>query len=262
MPSDLDCIAYKGAKQGQYGPWWRGPWNIHLPESQRSKENNVPPKTHPASSRSSQPTVNQTTDNSIDRSTTTPIHSDDYESQANLVASSDTVYHAWTTGLDEGMIFTTLPVLNNHSPRDNSCHHDSGANRHVFHDRSAFQEYNIIQPLMVKGFGQNLSAVAIGRGTIRLETDDNNIQKHSILLQNVLHIPAARSNLISGIQLDKAGVISTLGNNSISLSVNNRVLVTGSVINDMYRLNLKIVPPMRAPLVARISDITPQNLQA
>ena len=29
-----DCIAYKGAKQGQYSEWWRGPWNIHLPESQ------------------------------------------------------------------------------------------------------------------------------------------------------------------------------------------------------------------------------------
>jgi LTR polyprotein gag-polypeptide-like protein len=28
------CIAYTGAKQGQYPDWWWGPWNIHLPESQ------------------------------------------------------------------------------------------------------------------------------------------------------------------------------------------------------------------------------------
>src|SRR6266403_1962981 len=46
-----DCVAYKGAKEGQYGDRWRGPWNIHLPESQRTKENNVPPKTHPAHAR-------------------------------------------------------------------------------------------------------------------------------------------------------------------------------------------------------------------
>jgi gag-polypeptide of LTR copia-type len=50
-----DCIAYKGAKQGQYGPWWRGPWNIHLPESQRSRDNNIPPKSHPAYSRKPHP---------------------------------------------------------------------------------------------------------------------------------------------------------------------------------------------------------------
>jgi hypothetical protein len=195
-----DCIAYKGAKQGQYGPWWRGPWNIHLPESQRSKENNVPPKTHPASARLSTPTVSQTQSSDItaDRSTTTPIHSDDLATQANLTASSETDFHAWSTHLDNNTILATLPVLNNTLPRDNSCHHDSGANRHVFHDHSAFEDYKTIPPLTVKGFGQNLSAIAIGRGTIRLESRHNN-QRHIILLKDALHIPAARSNLIGGI---------------------------------------------------------------
>lgn len=42
-----ECVTYKGAKEGQYGDWWRGPWNLHLPESQRTKENNKPPKKHP-----------------------------------------------------------------------------------------------------------------------------------------------------------------------------------------------------------------------
>jgi hypothetical protein len=249
-----DCIAYKGAKQGQYGPWWHGPWNIHLPESQCSKENNVPPKTHPASARLSTPTVSQTQSSDItaDRSTTTPIHSDDLATQANLTASSETDFHAWSTHLDNNTILATLSVLNNTLPRDNSCHHDSGANCHVFHDCSAFEDYKTIPPLTVKGFGQNLSAIAIGRGTIRLESRHNN-QRHIILLKDALHIPAARSNLISGIQLDKASVISTLGNNSISLSVKGKTLVIGTVINDMYRLNLKIVPQMPASLVSRLS---------
>jgi hypothetical protein len=42
-----ECISYKGAKEGQYGHYWRGPWNIHLPQSQRTKDNNVPPRSHP-----------------------------------------------------------------------------------------------------------------------------------------------------------------------------------------------------------------------
>jgi hypothetical protein len=46
-----DCVAYQGAKEGQYGDWWRGPWNLHLPESQRTKENNKPPKKHPVLTR-------------------------------------------------------------------------------------------------------------------------------------------------------------------------------------------------------------------
>jgi hypothetical protein len=167
----LDCIAYKGAKQGQYGPWWRGPWNIHLPEDQRSKANNVPPKTHLAYSRFNTPTVNnaKSTDISSDRSTTTPIQSDNQTTQANLSLSSDANCYAWNTHFDNNIIHATLPVLNNALPRNNSCHHDSGANRHVFHDRSVFENYETIAPLTVKGFGKNLSAIAIGRGTVRLE---------------------------------------------------------------------------------------------
>ena len=147
-----DCIAYKGAKQGQYGPWWRGPWNIHLPESQCSRENNIPPKTHPASSRIVTPTISQThtIDISTDRSTTTPIHSDDQTTQANLISSSDANCYAWNTHFEDNTVLATLPVLNNGLPHDNWCHHDSGANRHVFHDRSVFEQYKTIPPSQLK----------------------------------------------------------------------------------------------------------------
>lgn len=43
-----DCVAYGGGSQGQYGPNWKGLWNIHLPAGQRTKANNVPPMGHPA----------------------------------------------------------------------------------------------------------------------------------------------------------------------------------------------------------------------
>src|SRR5882672_1261403 len=74
-----------------------------------------------------------------------------------------------------------------------------------------------------------------------------NSTKRIILLHNIFHIPAARSNLISGIQLDKAGVVSTLGNNSIFLSVNNNTIIIGTISNDMYHLNLTVTktnPPL------------------
>jgi hypothetical protein len=188
----------------------------------------------------------------VERSATAHIESVDdseHDNLVNSVMSSDTNCYAWNIQSDDEAVFATLPVLNQSLPRDNSCHHDSGANRHVFHDRSVFEHYESIQPLTVKGFGQNLSAVAIGRGSVRLEGTYGN-QQCSITLQNVLHIPAARSNLISGVQLDKAGVISTLGNNIITLSMNKKVLVDGNIINDMYRLNLRVLSPTsKSPLV-------------
>ena len=110
----------------------------------------------------------------------------------------------------------------------------------MFHDKSAFEDYKSIPPLTVKGFGQNLSATAIGWGTVCLVGHYNN-KKCTILLTNVLHIPAAHTNLVSGIQLDKARVVSTLGHNSIFLSANNKIIVGGSIKNNMYCLNLNII---------------------
>ena len=196
--------------------------------------------------------------NQLDRSTIAQIVTLDDDTQTNSTLESGQTFHAWSTQLNDENIQTTLPILNNALLRDNSCNYDSGANRHVFHDRSIFEQYENIPPLTVKGFGQNLSALAIGRGTVQLETQYPH-QNRTILLHNVLHIPAARSNLISGLQLDKAGVITTLGNNCITLSVNNQIIVCGTVTNDMYRLDINIIQPTRATLESRI---TPPSLSS
>jgi hypothetical protein len=176
-----------------------------------------------------------------------------------LSLSSDANCYAWTTHFDNDIIHATLPVLDNALPHDNSCHHNFGANQHVFHDCSVFEHYETISPFTVKGFGKNLSAIAIGRGTVRLEGWNNDNKRHSILLGNVLHIPAAHSNLISSIQLDKAGVVTTLGNKSIQLSVNNKTLISGSIVNDMYRLNLTVLRPNYVPLTDRLAPLSLQS---
>ena len=46
---NTDCFAFGGGNQGNYSSAWRGPWNIHLPPTQRTRDNNVPPtKSQPA----------------------------------------------------------------------------------------------------------------------------------------------------------------------------------------------------------------------
>jgi hypothetical protein len=118
-----------------------------------------------------------------------------------------------------------------------------------------FESYEQIAPLTVKGFGHNLSATTIGRGTICLRGQHNN-HTSTILLTDVLHIPAARTNLISGVQLDRAGVVSTLGHYSIVLSRNNKTILSGSVVNDMYHLNLVIIPPKTISLASHLEPAT------
>jgi len=138
-------------------------------------------------------------------------------------------------------------------PHDDTCHHDSGANRHVFHDCNAFEEYEPIPPLTVRGFGENLSAITIGKGSVCLESRHNN-QLHSILLQNVLHIPAACTNLVSGIELDKVGVVAIQGHKAISLIAGGKTIVSSKMVNDMYCLDLRIVAPNLVLLASRIAN--------
>jgi hypothetical protein len=93
------CIAYKGAKEGQYSKWWCGPWNIHLPENQRSKDNNIPPKSHPAYAHLQRASINQSyiSDNSLDQSTTAHIITLNNDTQANSTLESGQTFHAWST---------------------------------------------------------------------------------------------------------------------------------------------------------------------
>jgi hypothetical protein len=99
-----------------------------------------------------------------------------------------------------------------------------------------------MEPVAVKGFGHQLSAAAIGRGTVRVAGRYGS-QVTYIILSNVLHIPAARSNLISGPQLDRVGVTATLGNGLAILSFQGRDIIGGALFDDMYRLNLTIMRP-------------------
>jgi hypothetical protein len=164
----------------------------------------------------------------------------DNNSTVNFVTSNKTPSHAWNSQLDGETIVASLPVLDSDILRAETCHHDSGANRHVFHDKPAFKTYQPIPPLEVKGFSHNLSTVALGRGTVRVN-GCYGTRVSPILLHNVLHIPAVCTNLISGPQLDLAGISSFLSDGLATLSVRGENIVGSALYNNMYRLNMSIV---------------------
>ena len=162
---------------------------------------------------------------------------------------------SFNTELNNERIVATLPVLSevladNDSP-DDPCHYNSGTNRHVFNKQDAFKTYHHIQPLMVKGFGHDLTTHAIGRGTVHLQARCGN-RTTTILLTNVLHIPAARSNLVSGIQLNNIGVGTLLINDTATLALHGQTIVEGKIHNEMFCLNFNIVYPKSRSLLARI----------
>ena len=256
-----DCFAYGGPKQGAYPTWWKGPWNLHLPPSQRNPNTNKPPNPPP----DKKPVISQS-------GQANSVVADSGTNSANLVVADTQdltdpgTFPPSITYTDCGeppnLIFitedtsdpfvATVPFLHQDAPKTDICLYDSGANRHVFNDRAAFENYESIQPLSVKGFGDSLATTAVGRGSVRLRSKYGS-RPSSFLLTNVLHIPIARSNLISGTQLATHGVVTTLGKRNIILTHNNIFILDGFVEKGMYRLNTTPIPP--APTL--LSRITP-----
>jgi hypothetical protein len=248
-----ECIGYTGGSQGKYTDWWRGPWNIHLPPDQRCRANNIPPASHPkaANAKPAAFYVHDAQQTWTDTSSNAPPVDDKTCIQTAL--SNETPWQAWNILLDNEVQVATLPVLEDSMPRSDDCHHDSGATQHVFHDRSAFDTYEALAPVAVKGFGRNLTTAAVGRGTVRiLGRYGDRITK--IVLTNVLHIPAARSNLISSTQLNKAGVASWLDDGLATLWHQGVKIIGSSPHQGMYHLHMTIQRPDRPhlPLTSRI----------
>ena len=313
-----ECVAYGGANVGNYGPRWRGPWNLHLPPFQRSKANNCPPPTHPAfhrvaASRAAAqaaaqvaavqanaihapqpnivpyypaiPALPQTQSNPAfpQASALTyhpmppsyPIPSYTYPPSGSYSTSggvsdstnptpfSPSVNHLQVsqpfilaTRITDEPFVASLDIFSDSTPKSDHCFYDSAANSHVFHDRTAFETYESIPPIAVKGFGEDLSVAAIGRGTVRLEGKHNN-RIFPIILTNVLHIPRARVHLISGGEFTERNVIATIQRPVSFFSFRGIIFLEALFEHGFYRINARIIRPvpslhprMDQPLVA------------
>ena len=149
---------------------------------------------------------------------------------------------SFDTHLDDEVIIATLPVLKHGDLNTDYCHYDSSVNHHVFNDQTAFETYQRIQPVLVSGFGHDTFTLAIGCGTMHVQGQCEN-RLTTILLTHVLHIPAARSNLISGVCLNKVGVTAILGDDTATLSLHGQKIFEGTIYNDMFRLNVSNIRP-------------------
>jgi len=58
-----------------------------------------------------------------------------------------------------------VSILNMSITKSNHFFHDSGANRHIAHDRGIFTKYMPIKPISVSAFGDKLATHAIGIGS-------------------------------------------------------------------------------------------------
>jgi hypothetical protein len=245
------CLMYKGGNAGNYPLWWHGPWNIHLPPEKRTQANRAKPSTLSAST----------------KSPTTPAAK---AAVCYVNPTADNISYAHITDADESdedALSAETPTeficnlqLGNQGSRSDACYFDSGANRHVFHDRAAFTEYTEIGPLTVKGFDRDVTASAIGCGTVRLASHLAG-RKTTLLLMNVLHIPTAHSNLISGALLAKKGVNILSAGDTFTLFSGVVTVASGVLHGDMYKLDVSIIRPptqtQHAPPRDLISRISP-----
>jgi hypothetical protein len=247
--NNTDCFAFGGGNQGNYNSAWRGPWNIHLPPSQRTRDNNVPPtKSHAAQ-------ANATIFSPLEYA---PLDSTDPGPFLDCgtdsgITSGNVVFH---TELDNRPAVATLPILRESMAKSNRCYYDSAANRHVFHDRNAFEKYTSISAVPVKGFEDNLTASAVGIGSVRLQCRSG-VQPSTFVLTNVLHIPRARSNLVSGALLYDLGVGTTLVKPNPCLSYRGTQFLTVSVHHGMFCLETNIMRPssVTPSLLSRLTPI-------
>ena len=127
----------------------------------------------------------------------------------------------------------SIPLINNTIYNSNDWWLDSGANIHVCNERSWFLNYqessggNVI-------LGNDSVAQVSGRGRINLEFTSGKI----LVLNNVLHVPTIRRNLISSSILLSVGYRIVMDSNKVVISKNNVFIGKGYVCEGLIKLNV------------------------
>ena len=168
-----------------------------------------------------------------------------HEGQINLNAN-----HVYTaTANNEPVIFYDCQWLA-----------DSATTSHISNNQGAFTTYRPLTGKTVVGVGNN-QAQAIGRGTIELESSCHG-NKYLLRLEDVLHIPSNRNNLISLGRWDKAGGQYTSGGGVLTLTTKDGQHITQGtkIANHLYKMKVSIQKPGAS--CSKIMACTPQTFQA
>lgn len=127
----------------------------------------------------------------------------------------------------------SIPLINITIYNSNDWWLDSGANTHVCNVRSWFSNYQESSGGDVI-LGNDLVAKVMGRGRIILEFTSGK----DLVLNNVLHVPTIRRNLISGSILLSVGYRIVMESNKVVISKNNVFIGKGYVSERLIKLNV------------------------
>ena len=121
---------------------------------------------------------------------------------------------------------------------------DSAATTHIAHQREAFTTYKRIPEIPIAGVG-GAKAHAIGKGTIKLISECDG-HTYVLELQDILHVPNNRNNLLSLGRWEKAGRSYNGCDDILSLLTKDKQTVAkgAKVRNNLYKLRFKHTPRM------------------
>ena len=116
---------------------------------------------------------------------------------------------------------------------------DSGASDHCFTDRALFTTYTLLsQATPGLGAGRDSIFQIVGRDSVKFESViDGEVKK--ITLNNVLHIPGLRSNLISVSKLSEKGANVSFNNRFAFVTVKNGInIITATCLGQLYVVDM------------------------
>jgi hypothetical protein len=148
---------------------------------------------------------------------------------------------------DEGYNFDTYQACN-HEANDECLIYcnwlaNNATSSHIASERESFESYTKIWKSTVTGVGGK-KATAIGRGTVGLILNCNGIN-WKLKLENVLHVPGQKNNLISLGRWDTAGGSYQGEENKIILITKDgkRVAEGKRLNNFLYGMNVRVKSP-------------------
>lgn len=123
---------------------------------------------------------------------------------------------------------------------------DTGATRHIFHDKSLFTSISPIKKSVQSASGHFASVLGIGSVSFKVyELNGHNVSK-TITLKDVWYLPSCTRNLVSGSQLISKGYQLKTNKYGIGIySSENYSLATARQVNGLFCFNT--IPPNAPP---------------
>ena len=116
---------------------------------------------------------------------------------------------------------------------------DTGATRHVCSDKKMFSSYQSIDNGEQLFMGNSSSSKVEGQGKVVLKMTSGK----ELTLNDVLHVPEIRKNLVSGSLLSKKGFKLVFVSNNFILTKNGIYVGKGYMSNGLFKMNVMTVVP-------------------